>query len=91
METLKPLGARVLIKRLEQSSQTAGGLILPEVAKDKLNRGRIVAVGEDVADPKEGETVIFGEYSGNKVELAEGEHLIMESEDVLAVVEESPE
>ncbi|MBD3373357.1 MAG: co-chaperone GroES [Candidatus Coatesbacteria bacterium] len=93
----KPLGDRVLVKRLEVEEQkTSGGIIIPDTAKEKPQRGKIVSVGEGKrADDgstlaprvKEGQEVLFGKYSGTEVKINEEEFIIMREDDILGVVE----
>ena len=91
---LHPLGDRILIKHLEQEEKTAGGIILPDSAKEKPQEGKVVAVGkgrllEDGTvrplEVKVGDTVLFAKYSGTEVQHDEKEYLILREEDVLAV------
>jgi chaperonin GroES len=93
----KPLGDRVLVKRLEVEEQkTSGGIIIPDTAKEKPQRGKIVSVGEGKrADDgstlaprvKEGQEVLFGKYSGTEVKINEEEFIIMREDDILGIVE----
>ena len=89
---LHPLGDRILIKHLEQEEKTAGGIILPDSAKEKPQEGKVVAVGkgrllEDGTvrplEVKVGDTVLFAKYSGTEVLHDEKEYLILKEEDVL--------
>ncbi len=91
---LHPLGDRILIKHLEQEEKTAGGIILPDSAKEKPQEGKVLAVGkgrllEDGTvrplEVKVGDTVLFAKYSGTEVRHDEKEYLILREEDVLAV------
>jgi len=93
---LKPLNDRVVVKRLEEEQKTAGGIIIPDTAKEKPIQGEVVAVGngkvmEDGSkrplDVKEGDRVLFGKYSGTEIKLEGEELLIMREDDILAVVE----
>ena len=93
--TIKPLGDRVLVRRLEAEEKTAGGILLPESAKDKPKEGTILAVGEGkVLDSGErqkltvkvGDRVLFSSYAGTEVKVAGEEYLIMSENDVLAVI-----
>lgn len=80
-----PLGARVLIKPLEQENRTASGIILPETAKEKPQTGLVVAIGDDEAiKVKEGDKVLFPKYSGTEVKLNGVDYLLMDSNDILA-------
>ena len=92
----RPLHDRVVVRRLEESQKTAGGIIIPETAKEKPQEGEIVAVGPGVRgddgkvhalDVKAGDRVLFGKWSGNEVTLDGQELLIMKESDVMAVIE----
>ena len=93
---VKPLGDRVLIKPLEEAEQVKGGIIIPDTAKEKPQRGEVVAVGDGKTDDsgkkialsvKSGDTVLYGKYSGTEVQLDDEEHLIMSEGDILAIIE----
>jgi chaperonin GroES len=93
---IRPLYDRVLVKRLESQERTAGGLYIPDTAKEKPVEALVVAVGhgkvlEDgqvrTLDVKPGDKVLFSKYSGNEVKIDGEEHLIMREEDLLAVIE----
>jgi chaperonin GroES len=93
---IRPLYDRVLVKRLESQARTAGGLYIPDTAKEKPVEALVVAVGhgkvlEDGSvrklDVKAGDKVLFSKYSGNEVKIDGEEHLIMREEDLLAVIE----
>jgi chaperonin GroES len=93
---VRPLHDRILVQRIEGDAKTAGGIIIPDTAKEKPQQGRVVAtgpgkVGDDgkrqVLDVKAGDRILFGKYSGSEVELDSEEHLIMREEDILAVLE----
>ncbi len=93
--TLKPLNDRVLVKRLESEEKTAGGLYIPDTAKEKPSKGEVIAVGPGkVADNgqrvdmavKQGDTVLFNKYAGTEVKLDGVEHLVMREDDILAVI-----
>jgi len=86
----------VIVERLLEDEKTAGGIIIPETAKEKPQKGKIVAVGkgkvaEDGSirplDLKAGDTVLFGKYAGTEVKIDNKDRLIMREDDVLAVVE----
>lgn len=92
---LKPLNDRVLVKRLESEEKTAGGLYIPDTAKEKPSRGEVVAVGpgkyaEDgkiiPMSVKAGDTVLFNKYAGTEVKLDGLEHLVMREDDILAII-----
>jgi len=92
----KPLRDRVLVKYSEEAEKTAGGLYIPDTAKEKPQKGQVVAVGPGkVTDDgklqpvsvKEGDTVLFDKYSGSKVTMDDVEYLIIREEDILGIVE----
>ncbi len=94
-ERIKPLGDRVLIKRVEAPEKTASGIIIPDAAKDKAQTGIVVAVGPGRTTEsgqkitlavKEGDTVYFGKYAGTQ---AGEEFLIIKEDELLGVIEES--
>jgi chaperonin GroES len=93
---LKPLGGRVIIEAIEQEEMTAGGIILPETAKEKPQEGNVLAVGPGDRDEKGtripmdvkiGDKVLFAKYSGTEVKLDGRKLLIMRESDLLAIVE----
>lgn len=93
---LRPLQDRIIVKRVEEETMTAGGLFIPETAKEKPQRGEIVAVGngkktEDgkvlPLDVKVGDIVLFGKYAGTEVKVDGNDYLMMREDDILAVVE----
>jgi chaperonin GroES len=93
---LKPLNDRVLVKRLESEEKTAGGLYIPDTAKEKPSKGQVVAVGpgklaEDgsriAMAVKKGDEVLFNKYAGTEVKLDGVEHLVMREEDILAIID----
>jgi chaperonin GroES len=93
----KPLGARVLAKRADEEEQkSTGGIIIPDTAKEKPQRGTVVAVGTGKTkddgtripmDVKEGDEVLFGKYAGKEVKIDGVEYLILEDDEILGVVE----
>jgi chaperonin GroES len=93
---LKPLGGRVIVEPIEQEEMTAGGIILPETAKEKPQEGKILAAGpgdrdEDgkriARDVKVGDRVLYAKYSGTEVKMDGKKLLIMRESDILAIVE----
>jgi chaperonin GroES len=93
---LRPMQDRIIVKRLEEENKTAGGLFIPDTAKEKPQKGEIVAVGngkktEDgkviPLDVKVGDTVLFGKYAGTDIKVDGEEYLIMREDDILGVVE----
>ena len=97
---LRPLGDRVLVKPLEDEERTKGGIVLPDTAKEKPQRGEIVAVGpgewdEDgekrrPLDVKVGDQVLYAKYAGSEFKIDGVEHLILRQSDILAVFEREP-
>ena len=87
---IKPLGDRVLVDPLEADTKTASGIIIPDNAKEKPQKGRVVAVGNGTSDYKMtvkiGDTVMYGKYSGTELKLEGKDYLIMSEKDILAVV-----
>jgi len=95
--TLKPLGSRVVIEPVEQEEITAGGIVLPETAKEKPQKGTVLSVGPGDRDDdgkyipldvKEGDTVLFAKYAGTDIKVEGTKLLIMKESDLLAIVEE---
>ncbi len=92
----RPLYDRILVERVESEEKTAGGIILPDSAKEKPQQGKIIAVGhgrrlEDgkliPLEVKAGDTILFGKYSGSEIKIEGNEYLIMKEDDVLGLVE----
>jgi len=92
----RPLHDRVLVKRVEQEEKTAGGIIIPDTAKEKPMEGKVIAVGsgtisEDGSirplDVKAGDRVLFGKWSGTEVKIDGEELLIMKESDLLGIIE----
>ncbi len=92
----RPLHDRVLVKRIEQEEKTAGGIIIPDTAKEKPMEGKVIAVGsgnrnEDgklvPLDVKAGDRILFGKWSGNEVKIDGDELLIMKESDILGIIE----
>ena len=85
---IKPLADRVLVKPAEAEEKTASGIIIPDSAKEKPSKGKVVAVGEGTKDEKmileEGDEVLYGKYAGTELELDGEKFLIMRQSDVLA-------
>lgn len=93
---LKPLGDRLIVEPTEQEDTTASGIILPETAKEKPQRGTVLAAGPGRRDDegkrvemdvKEGDTVLYAKYAGTEVKLEDKKYLILKETDVLAIVE----
>ena len=93
---IRPLQDRLIVKRIEEEEKTAGGIIIPDTAKEKPQEGKIVAVGpgkvnEDgkrvPPDVKKNDRILFGKYAGTEIKINGVEHLIMREEDILGVIE----
>jgi chaperonin GroES len=93
---MKPLHDRIIVRRIEEGEQRIGGIIIPDSAKEKPQQGKVIAVGagkvkEDgkriPLDVKEGDTILFGKYSGQEIKINGEEHLIMREDEVLAIVD----
>jgi chaperonin GroES len=93
--TLRPLGDRVVVRPVEQEEVTASGIVLPDTAKEKPQRGEVIAVGpgrlaDDGSrlpmDVKDGEQVLFAKYAGTEVKIGDDEFLIISEKDILAIV-----
>ena len=94
--TFRPLGDRVLVKRVEEEEMSRGGIIIPDTAKEKPQEGEVVAVGPGARDDsgkiqsldvKTGDRILFGKWSGAEVKLDGKDLLIMKESDVLGIVE----
>ena len=81
-----PLGKRVLVKRVEEETKTAGGIILPDNAKEKPLSGKVVAVSSEISDINTNDEVVFGKYTGTEIELDGQEYLVLEVKDILGVL-----
>jgi chaperonin GroES len=93
---VRPLHDRIIVKRIEEGEQKVGGIIIPDTAKEKPQQGKVIAAGAGKAkddgkriplDVKEGDTILFGKYSGQEIKIDGDEHLIMREDEVLAVLE----
>lgn len=88
--TIKPLSDRVLIEPAKAEEVTAGGIIIPDSAKEKPLKGTVKAVGNGTKDEemvvKEGDTVLYGKYAGTEIEIDGTKYLIMRQSDVLAIL-----
>lgn len=94
---IRPLGDKVLIERMKAESKTAGGIVLPDTAKEKPQRGKVVAVGEGKTledgskrplSVKVGQKVLFQSYAGTDVKIDSKEYLIMDESSIMAVLED---
>jgi len=93
---LRPLHDRILVQRIEESEQKVGGIIIPDSAKEKPQQGKVIATGQgkfkddgtrQPLDVKDGDTILFGKYSGQEVRVDGEDYLIMREDEVLAVIE----
>jgi chaperonin GroES len=93
---VRPLHDRVIVQRLDEGEQKIGGIIIPDTAKEKPQQGKVIAAGNGKTkddgkrvplDVKEGDTILFGKYSGQEIKIEGEEHLIMREDEVLAVLE----
>jgi chaperonin GroES len=83
----KPLKDRVFVSYSEELERTAGGIYIPDAAKEKPQKGRIEAVGSEVKNVKVGDSVLFDKYSGSKITMDNVEYLILKEEDILGILE----
>lgn len=85
---IKPLKDRIVVKYSEEEAEkTAGGLYVPDVAKEKPQKGVVESVGSEVKELKAGNTILFDKYTGSKIKLDGTEYLIIKEEDVLGIIE----
>ena len=92
----RPLGDRVLVKRVEEETKSKGGIIIPDNAKEKPQQGEVIAVGSGKVfedgkkiplEVKKGDRVLFGKYSGTEIKIDGTEYLMLREEDILGIVE----
>lgn len=93
---IRPLGDRILLKRVEEEEKSKGGIIIPDTAKEKPQEGKVIAVGKGKVledgkvvplEVKAGDRVLFGKYAGTEVKIAGEEHLIVREDDILGIIE----
>ncbi len=93
---IRPLGDRILVKRIKEEDKTKGGIIIPDTAKEKPQAGKVMAIGRGkmteagklvAPDVKAGDRILFSKYSGSEVTLDGEEHLIVREDDILGVLE----
>lgn len=93
---IKPLHDRVIVRRIEESEKTAGGLYIPDSAKEKPQEGEVIAAGDgkykddgsrQTLDVKEGDRILFGKYSGSEITIDGEEFLIMREDEILGIIE----
>jgi chaperonin GroES len=92
---IRPLHDRVIVQRLEEGEQVVGGIIIPDSAKEKPQQGKVIAVGQGKVkddgkrqplDVQDGDTILFGKYSGQEIKIDGEDYLIMREEEVLAIL-----
>ena len=92
---VRPLHDRIIVQRLEEGEQKVGGIIIPDTAKEKPQQGKVIAAGQGKVkedggrqplDVKDGDTILFGKYSGQDIKIDGEEYLIMREEEILGVV-----
>ncbi len=92
----RPLHDRIIVKRLDEQEKTAGGIIIPDTAKEKPQQGKVIAVGSGMMlkdgntippQVKVGDRVLFSKYAGTEVKFGDEEHLIMREDDILGILE----
>jgi chaperonin GroES len=92
---IKPLNDRVIVKRVDEDQKTAGGIIIPDTAKEKPQEGEVVAVGPGklnddgnriTLEVKEGDRILFGKYAGTEIKIDDEEHIFMREEDILGIL-----
>lgn len=93
---LKPLGDKVLIRRIDEAEEKVGGIIIPDTAKEKSQQGEVVAVGPGrvsskgkrmAPEVKKGQRVLFGKYSGTDITVLDEEYMFIDADDIMAVLE----
>jgi chaperonin GroES len=93
---LRPLGDRILVKRIKEEEKTKGGIIIPDTAKEKPQEGKVVAVGKGkVADDgklvapevRAGDKILFGKYSGSEIKLEGDDLIVLREDDILGIIE----
>ena len=93
---IRPLHDRIIVERLEEETKTAGGIIIPDTAKEKPQQGKVIAVGKGKKtedgkilplDVKVGDKILFGKYAGTEIKIEGKEFLMMREDDVLGVIE----
>ena len=93
---VRPLHDRIIVQRIEEGEQKIGGIIIPDSAKEKPQQGKVIAVGQGKVkddgkrqplDVQDGDTILFGKYSGQEIKIDGEEYLIMREDEVLAVLD----
>ena len=93
--TIRPLHDRIVVQRIDEGEQKVGGIIIPDSAKEKPQQGKVIAVGQGKVkddgkrqplDVQDGDTILFGKYSGQEIKIDGEDYLIMREEEVLAIL-----
>ena len=93
---IRPLGDRILVKRIKEEEKSKGGIIIPDTAKEKPQEGKVIAVGKGKyseegklipIEVKAGDKILFGKYSGSEIVLEGEDHLIMREDDILGILD----
>ncbi|MEA1981960.1 MAG: co-chaperone GroES [Campylobacterota bacterium] len=82
----QPLGNRVLVERVEEATTTMSGIIIPDNAKEKPSRGKIVAVSKEVEVVANGDQILFGQYAGSEVSFEGTKYIVLDVEDIFGIV-----
>jgi len=82
----QPLGNRVLVKRVEEATTTASGIIIPDNAKEKPSRGEVVAVSKTVTELENGNQVLFGKFAGSEVSFEGTKYMVLDVEDIFGII-----
>lgn len=86
MAKLKPLGHKIVVERTEAVEKTAGGIVIPDTAKEKPEQGKVIAVGRDVEEIKVGDVIVFGNFAATEVKVDGKEYLLIKEDEVWAVI-----
>ena len=95
---IRPLGDRLVVERIEQDTKTAGGIIIPDTAKEKPKQGKVLAVGPGAKDEngkriqidvEAGDIVLFTQWAGNEIKIDGKEYLVLKESDVIGIIEET--
>ena len=84
--SIRPLHDRVVVKRMEEERQSAGGIIIPDNATQKPSQGEVVAVSKDVSEIKLSDKVMFAQFSGNEVSIEAVKYLVLDVEDIFGII-----
>ncbi len=82
----QPLGNRILVERMEEANTTSTGIIIPDNAKEKPSQGKVVAISDEVKNISNGDTVVFGKYSGSELTLDGNKYIVIDVDDVFGII-----